>query len=129
MLCLTALQRVPMQNSALSTSSSTQVQAQNWLAGRHFAVLLVAFLIYTIAGRANLYLITLRPPTGSIWVPAGLALAAFLLYGRRIVPAVFLGSMFVALTSSALPLLSSLAIGAGNSAEVLLACYLTERFA
>jgi len=118
-----------MQNSALSTSSSTQVQAQNWLAGRHFAVLLVAFLIYTIAGRANLYLITLRPPTGSIWVPAGLALAAVLLYGRRIVPAVFLGSMFVALTSSALPLLSSLAIGAGNSAEVLLACYLTERFA
>src|SRR5262249_59283319 len=124
MLCLTALQRVPMQNSALSTSSSTQVQAQNWLAGRHFAVLLVAFLIYTIAGRANLYLITLRPPTGSIWVPAGLALAAVLLYGRSLAPAVFLGTLIVALTSSAFPWGPSLAISAGNTIEVFLASYL-----
>jgi len=118
-----------MQNSALSASPTTQVQVQNWLTGRYCAALLVVFLIYALAGRANLYLVTLRPPAGSIWVPAGLALAAVLLYGRRIVPAVFGGSMVVALTSSGLPLVSSLAIGAGNSAEVLLACYLTERFA
>jgi len=86
-------------------------------------------LAYTIAGRANLYLITLRPPAGSIWTPAGLALAAVLLQGRRIFPAVFLGTFVIALTASALPFLSSIAIASGNTVEVLLASYLTERFA
>jgi len=118
-----------MHISALTNSSSTHAQPGNWLTGRYFTILLAIFLAYAIAGRANLYLITLRPPAGSIWAPAGLALAAILLYGRRMVPAIFLGTFVVALTASSLPWLTSLAIAFGNSVEVLLASYLIERFA
>jgi len=118
-----------MHTSVLSGSSGTQDRSRNWLDGRYFAVLLIVFLAYMVAGRANLYLITLRPPAGSIWTPAGLALAAMLLLGRRIVPAVFLGTFLVGITASSLPWLSSLAISLGNSVEVLLASYVIERFA
>lgn len=118
-----------MHNSAFTGSSGRQDQSGNWLTIRYLVVLLIVFLAYAFAGRVNLYLITLRPPAGSIWAPAGLALAAVLLYGRRVVPAVFLGTLVVALADSHLPLLSSLAISLGNSIEVLLASYLVERFA
>lgn len=117
-----------MQNSAL-TPSGAQAQPQEWRTSRYFLIFLLVSLAYAIAGNANLHLVTLRPPAGSIWTPAGLALAAVLLYGRRIAPAVFLGTLVVALTSSGLPLLSSTAIACGNTAEVLLASYLTEKFA
>jgi PAS domain S-box-containing protein len=119
-----------MYNRALTSPADTQVdQPRNALTGRYFAILLVIFLAYTFAGRANLYLITLRPPAGSIWVPAGLALAAVMLQGRRMAPAVFLGTLLVALTSSAFPWSTSLAISAGNTIEVLLASFLIEKFA
>lgn len=118
-----------MHNSVFSGLSGTQDESRNRLTSRYFVILLLVSLAYAIVGHANLYLITLRPPAGSIWAPAGLALAAVLLYGRRVVPAVFLGTFVVALTDSHLPLLSSLAISFGNSIEVLLASYLVERFA
>jgi len=44
-------------------------------------------------------------------------------------PAVFLGTLFVALTFSGFPWAPSLAISAGNTIEALLASYLIEKFA
>jgi len=126
---LRAGHQVTMYAKASLDSPNQGSEPTKWYTGRELFILLFVFLAYAVAGRFNLYLVHLRPPAGSIWVPAGIALAAVLLRGRRMAPAVFLGTFVVGITASHLPLLPSLALGCGNTIEVLLASFLIEKFA
>jgi PAS domain S-box-containing protein len=94
---------------------------------RDLGVLVLVFLAYFLCGRVELRLIHSQTSMGVIWLPAGIAFAAILLNGRRVVPAIFLASLSVELTSS-VPLLGAVTIAAGNAAEVLLGGYLVNRF-
>src|SRR5512135_2819283 len=57
------------------------------------------------------------------WPPSGIALAALMIFGWRIFPAIAIGEFFANLTSG-LPLASVVGISAGNTAEGLFGYYL-----
>src|SRR5204863_7914767 len=63
-----------------------------------------------------------------VWPPAGLAIAAFLLWGHRLWPGIFVGAFLVNLTTQG-SVATSLGIAAGNTLEALLAASLVLRFA
>jgi PAS domain S-box-containing protein len=62
----------------------------------------------------------------SAWPPAGIAMAALILYGRRLWPGVALGA-FAANYFSGLSLISAVTIAAGNTLEALAAVWLLGR--
>jgi PAS domain S-box-containing protein len=85
-------------------------------------------VVYFVAGRLGLGLATLNASASPIWPPSGIAVAALLLFGRELWPAVALGALAVNLTTSG-DVLASAMIAVGNTAEAILAVYLVERFA
>ena len=63
-----------------------------------------------------------------VWPPAGIALAALLLFGYGTWPAIFLAAFLVNLTTFG-NIVTSLAIGAGNTLEAVCGAWLVNRFA
>ena len=85
-------------------------------------------LCYFAAGKLGLMLASINPSATPIWPASGLALAAVLLLGYRVAPAIFVGA-FLANAITAGTLWTSAAIGAGNTLEAVLGVYLIERWA
>ncbi len=84
--------------------------------------------VYVIAGKFCLSYAFVHASASAVWPPAGIALAALLLWGLRLWPAVFLGAFLVNYsTSGSLP--TTLAIAAGNTLEAVLGAFLIERYA
>lgn len=83
-------------------------------AGRLAAI----FLLYFITARIGLSLDATHAYITLIWPPSGIALAAFMLYGSRVWPAVFAAALLVN-TSLGLPFLVACAIAAGNTLSPL----------
>lgn len=96
--------------------------------GRTLGLACLVFVAYGVTARVELRLIHSQTSMGVIWLPAGISLAAILLQGRRVAPAIFLASLCVELLSS-VSLFGALTIAAGNTAEALLGGYLVARFA
>jgi len=84
--------------------------------------------VYFVAGKLGLRLAFVHVSATTVWPPTGIALAAFLLLGLRVWPAIFVGAFFVNLTTAG-SLATSIGIGAGNTLEGLVAAYLINRFA
>src|SRR6266705_3506951 len=88
----------------------------------------VLTLIYFIAGKLALQLAFLNASASPVWPPAGIALAALLVLGYRVWPAIFVGAFFVNwLTAGSV--LTSLGIATGNTLEALCGAWLVNRFA
>jgi PAS domain S-box-containing protein len=85
-------------------------------------------VVYFLAGKLGLAFAVVHTNATAVWPPAGIALAAVLLLGRGIWPAIF-ASAFLVNISTAGSVLSSLGIAAGNTLEALVAAILVERFA
>jgi PAS domain S-box-containing protein len=83
---------------------------------------------YFLAGKLGLAFATVHANATAVWPPAGIALAAVLLLGRGVWPAIFAGAFLVNL-STAGSVLSSLGIAAGNTLEALVGAALVARFA
>ena len=95
---------------------------------RRLALLFGLAAVYYFAAKLGLRFAFINSSVTTIWPPAGIALAAFVLFGYRVWPAIF-GAAFLAnftTTGAALP---SIGIAIGNTAEGLLAAYLVNRFA
>jgi len=92
-----------------------------------FALLLVAAL-YLLAAKLGLKLAFVHASATAVWPPAGIALAALLLRGYGMWPAVFIGA-FVANITTAGSIATSLGIAAGNTLEAVVGTYLVTRFA
>ncbi|HEY0767501.1 MAG TPA: MASE1 domain-containing protein [Steroidobacteraceae bacterium] len=84
--------------------------------------------LYFVAAKFGLGFAFLNPSATPIWPPAGLALAAFLLLGFDVWPAILLGAFFANLTTQG-SIATSLGIGVGNMLEGLLGAILVNRFA
>ncbi|MGC3972817.1 MAG: MASE1 domain-containing protein [Nitrospira sp.] len=84
--------------------------------------------IYIIAGKFGLGLAAFHPSATPVWPPTGISLAACLLVGYRVWPAIFLGALFVNVTTAG-SIASSLGIAAGNTLEGLLGAFLVNHFA
>jgi signal transduction histidine kinase/CheY-like chemotaxis protein len=86
-------------------------------------------LIYFAAGKFGLtYFGLVHPSASPVWMPTGIAMAALLLYGFRLAPAVLVGAFLVNL-STAGSILSSLGVAGGNTLEALVGVWLVRRFA
>ncbi|MDE2293797.1 MAG: MASE1 domain-containing protein, partial [Elusimicrobia bacterium] len=83
---------------------------------------------YFAAGKLALLLAVVHVSVTAVWPPTGIALAAVLVYGTRVWPALLLGAFMVNVTTAG-GLLPSLGIAAGNTLEALAGGLLVERFA
>ena len=95
---------------------------------RRLGLLLAIAAAYFVAGRLGLRFAVVNPNATAVWPPAGIALAALLLAGYEVWPAIMAGAFLVHLsTTGSVPI--AVAIAAGNTLEGLLGAYLVNRFA
>ncbi|HEY6070191.1 MAG TPA: MASE1 domain-containing protein [Chthoniobacterales bacterium] len=85
-------------------------------------------LIYIIAGKLALKLAFVNASASPVWPPAGIALAALLVLGFRVWPAIFVGA-FVVNFWTTLNILSSVGIACGNTLEAMCGAWLVNQFA
>ena len=95
---------------------------------RRLALLLGLAAVYYFAAKLGLRFAYINSSVTTIWPPAGIALAAFVLLGYRVWPAI-LGAAFFANFTTTGAVLPSVGIALGNTLEGLLAAYLVNRFA
>jgi integral membrane sensor domain MASE1 len=98
------------------------------LSPRRVALVVVLAVVYFIAGRFGLSLALVNESASAVWPPTGMAIAACLLAGSWVWPAVFAGALMVNLTTTQ-AVLPSILIACGNTGEMLVAGWLVRRFA
>ncbi len=95
---------------------------------RYVLASIAVFALYVVAGKIGLQLATVHPSATAIWPPTGIALAACLVLGLRMWPAIFAGAFVVNVTTAGhVP--SSLGIAIGNTLEGVSGAYLITRYA
>ncbi len=95
---------------------------------RRVALLVGLAAVYYFAARLGLGFAFINSSVTAVWPPAGIALAAFVLFGYRVWPAIFVAA-FLANFATTGVLLPSFGIALGNTVEGLLGAYLVNRFA
>jgi PAS domain S-box-containing protein len=111
-----------------SGSAASKLGTSDARAKIGYAVTLVGVtIVYFALAKCGLALASINPNATPIWPPTGFALAAVLLWGYRIWPAVFVAA-FLANVTTAGTLGTSLTIAAGNTAECLVAGYLVNHW-
>jgi signal transduction histidine kinase/CheY-like chemotaxis protein len=91
-------------------------------------ILLALAAVYFAAGKLGLSFATLHSSASAVWPPTGIAIAAFLVFGRRAWPAIFLGAFAVNATTAG-NAFTSFGIATGNTLEGLAAAALVSRYA
>jgi integral membrane sensor domain MASE1 len=104
-----------------------QESPPRFASAKYLLTLFLLFLAYCFTGAFGLHLASFHPSATPVWAPTGIALSAFLLLGRRIWPAIFLGALAINFPVSGVSI--SLVIAIGNTVEGLLGSYLVRRFA
>jgi PAS domain S-box-containing protein len=95
---------------------------------RDATTLATVFAVYVVTAKLGLTLASVHANATPVWPPTGIALAALLVFGRRLWPAIALGA-FVATVTTAGSVATSLAIATGNTLEAVIGAALVERFA
>jgi PAS domain S-box-containing protein len=83
--------------------------------------------IYFAVAKLGLALASIHPNATPIWPPTGFALAAILLWGFRVWPAIFIAALVTNATTAG-SLATSVAIAAGNTLEAVVGGYLIGRW-
>jgi signal transduction histidine kinase len=105
------------------TSASPRLQR-----GSAYAIELLAIgLVYFAIAKIGLAVASIHPSASPIWPPTGLALAAVMLRGYRVWPAIFLAA-WLANATTAGSVYTSSAIALGNTLESLVGGYLISRW-
>src|SRR5262245_31855721 len=94
---------------------------------KYVGVALVTAAVYVAGAKMGLKLAFVAEQVTVVWPPTGIALAAVLLFGYRIWPAIALGAFIANITTHA-PFLTSLGITTGNTLEAVVGAYLLNRF-
>jgi PAS domain S-box-containing protein len=96
--------------------------------GTIYMVKLVAIgVTYFVLAKIGLALASINPSASPIWPPTGFALAAVLLWGYRVFPAIFLAALAANAATAVSPEIAA-AIAAGNTLESLAGAYLINRW-
>src|SRR5262250_1434860 len=88
---------------------------------------IVVASVYFGSARLGLSLAFLNASVSPVWPPTGVAIAAVLLLGYRVLPAVLAGA-FLANLATGLPVATAAGIALGNTLEAATASYLLRRF-
>jgi integral membrane sensor domain MASE1 len=94
---------------------------------KYFVELLGVAITYFAAAKLSLALASVHPSATPIWPPTALALAAVLLLGYRIWPAIFLAAL-IANAMTAGSIFTSVAIATGNTLESVVGASLIDRW-
>jgi len=95
---------------------------------RQVATYVALAALYFVAGKLGLRLAFVHPSATPVWPPSGIALAAFLILGGRVWPAIYAGAFLVNITTAG-GFIPSLFIATGNTWEGLIGAYLVQRYA
>lgn len=95
---------------------------------KRLAVPIGLAVLYLLAAKFGLRLAFVNASATAVWPPAGIALAALLVLGYRVWPAIMVGA-FLANLSTAGSIATSLGIAAGNTLEAVVGAALVHRFA
>jgi diguanylate cyclase (GGDEF)-like protein len=95
--------------------------------GRRLVVLVILAAVYFVAGKLGLELAFLHASVSPVWPATGIALAAVLVLGQEVWPAIFAGAFLVSVTTAG-TLVSALGIAVGNTTEALLGALLIQRW-
>jgi len=90
------------------------------------AVIMSIAVLYFLAAKFGFQLAFATKQVSSVWPPTGLAAVAYLLFGWRVWPGVFLGAFWINAVSDE-PLLTAAGIAVGNSAAGLVGIGLLHR--
>jgi two-component sensor histidine kinase/integral membrane sensor domain MASE1 len=112
-------------NAAQSRSAEGDAPTRRWL--RYIGQLAGVAAIYFVVAKLGLALASVHPNATPIWPATGFALAALLLFGYRIWPAIFVAA-FVANITTAGSTFTSTAIAAGNTLESVVGSFLINRW-
>ena len=94
---------------------------------RYAALLLAIATIYFLAAKLGLSLAVITRQVTAVWPPTGIAIAAVLIFGYRVWPAILVGAFLVNAVSFE-PLGTAFGIGVGNTLEAVTGVYLLRRF-
>ena len=92
------------------------------------AGLVALLVVYTAAGKLGLQWGLVNPSASPIWAPTGIALAAFILVGGQVWPAIFLGAFLYNFTTTH-SVATSLGVALGNTLEAAAGANLVRRWA
>ena len=95
---------------------------------RYLLTLAAVAGLYFVAAKVGLRFAFVNPSATAIWPPAGITLAAFLVLGLDVWPAIFVGAFLANLFTHG-SLATSVCIGIGNTLEGLTGAMLVNRFA
>jgi integral membrane sensor domain MASE1 len=95
---------------------------------KNLAIIASLLIVYFLAGKLGLRLAFNNPSATAVWAPTGIALAACLLIGYWVWPAIFLGAFLTNLLTAG-SFATSISIAVGNTLEGVLGAYLINRFA
>lgn len=88
--------------------------------------MLALVAVYVAAARLGLSMAFVASQVSPVWPPTGIALAAVVLLGPRVTPAIFLGALLANLATGA-PLAVSSGIAVGNTLEALTGAWILRR--
>lgn len=112
---------------SLSTDYDARASASRTSPRRYWSALLAVTFVYYVAARFGLSLGLTTEHITSVWPPTGIALAACLLMGYRISPAIAIGAFLANLERNE-PVYVAFVIAAGNTTEALAGAFLLNRF-
>src|SRR5689334_16991010 len=95
---------------------------------RRILLLLGLAVVYYFAQKLGLRFAYINSSVTTVWPPTGIALAAFVLLGYRVWPAILIAAFAANLTTTG-AILPSIGIAIGNTGEGLLGAFLVNRFA
>ena len=103
---------------------------------KKFAGILALIAVYVCAGKFGLSLASLNASVSPVWPPTGIALAAMLIGGVRLWPAIFIGAFIVNImtpspagTTNVAVIAKTFGLAIGNTLEGALGAWLVHRFA
>lgn len=117
------LYSVAMGDSLLTDDPTSPIPSMG-TAARIVAI----FLLFFVTAQIGLRLNPLQSHISLIWAPSGIALAAFILYGNRVWPAVFAAAFLVSVLRD-YPVLIAVVIAAGTTAAPALGAHYVRVYA
>ncbi len=91
-------------------------------------VIAIVAAVYLAAAKLGLSLAFVNASATAVWPPTGIALAALLVLGYRVLPGILLGAFLANLTITGLTA-TTIGIAAGNALEALAGAWLVKRLA
>jgi PAS domain S-box-containing protein len=95
---------------------------------RHIGIFLALVLVLYVTGRFGQELLKHPPSPTAFWAPAGISVAALILLGNWVWPAIFVASLLVNFSDSQ-SIADSIGVSTGNTIQAVLGTYLVRRYA